>query len=231
MIDEYKEKEETDEVKMPDEKVYGFPTEATPINPSQLEIEATEEVLKPSKSPAQEDTRLLTKEEEKENDKRDEAYRKRENPKPETYESKRDIGFAKALEEELNGEPSKEYRGQHVYVWWKKDTNGDWNLNHTMPKNLKDRLQRGGATIEDEDVIYGGKKFKKYSEFEYVYSCITKPKKDCRPGDNMRINKYSLTPNAEDETKNRMKCGDYSSNDLTQRTPSRFPNNKKVNNF
>jgi hypothetical protein len=201
MTEEYKEKEETGEIKMPEI--------IEEVQSSQLEIEATEEVLKPLKSPVDEDTRILTKEEQEEISK---LYREKE-------EKSKSV---RILLDEADKEHSREYTGEHIYVWYKKDPNGEWRLHHTYPENLKFRLQIRRASVDDKEVVYGGKVFKKFADFEYNYKCRIKPKKGCKPDDYMRVNKYSLNPDGEEETKNRGKCETKNLKDLTQRTSSRF---------
>lgn len=130
----------------------------------------------------------------------------------------------RALLDEADKEPSREYGEKHIYVWWSKDSKGGWILDHTHPKGLKFRLLIRRASMEDKEVRYAGKIYKKFADFEYSYLCRTNPRKDCNPGDSMKINKYSLTPDGEEEKENREKCKremKFNSN-LTKRTYPRF---------
>jgi len=127
---------------------------------------------------------------------------------------------SESLIEEANKGPSKSYTGQHVYVWWSKNSfDGEWNLHHTYPVDLAFRLQIRKAGINDNQVIYG-KKFVKYTHFDYS---------DRQLNDlSMRVNKYSLTPNGAEEKENRELCEKAMKKrglnvDLTQRINSRFP--------
>lgn len=187
MIDEYKEKEDTDEiVPMPDEEAYGLPTEATPIpKPSQLEVEVREGGPHPLQlekgANGDDDTRILTPEKQEE--------------KP--YEKAlRDVGFAEALMEKVNGVyilSTKEYTGQHVYVWYNQNSDGEWNLHHTHPEKIQ-------INVEDTEIPFGEEK--KFIQFAYFG-----PYNDRQLGDlTMRVNKYSLTPKGKKEEDNWKLC-------------------------
>jgi hypothetical protein len=207
---ENKEKEDTDKiVPMPDEEKYGLPTEATPIPPSQLEIEVTETNPTPLQLEkgvnGDDDTRILNE--------------NGEIAKPVYEEPKRDKGFAKALEaidkvhekrsrRLSNDEPSTEYKGEHIYTWWKKNSsNGEWEIIGSRPKSLWVRLDLEDiADINAEEIVYGGNKFIKYAYFEYDYNTTSGFKGRCKKDDRIRLNKYSLTPNAEKEIVDKVKC-------------------------
>lgn len=240
MAEEYKEKEETDEiVPIPDEEKYGLPTQATPVpTPSKLEKEA----IKGDPTPLQlekdvngdDDTRIL-----KENG---EFHKPSEEKEPHYEESERDMEFAKALEEKLNGEPSREYKEDKVYTWWKKNLSNDkWEIIGSQPRELWVRLDfEDMADINAEKIVYGGKEFIKYTYFEYDYNGNSGFNGRCKEKDRVRVNKYSLTPNAKEEVVERV-LGEKKmrvlerekqkerkikeeSNQLTIRTPTpRFP--------
>ena len=119
----------------------------------------------------QEDTRLFTKEELREQSKKDSKIK---------------------LRAQL-----RKFKGDHVYVWYSKDSSGEWRLDHTYPKDLESEL--GQAHIEDTEVAYAGRKFKQFAYFG--------PYKDRQFDDaTMLIKKYSLTPKREKERKNRELC-------------------------
>lgn len=125
---------------------------------------------------------------------------------------------ARILIEQADQGPSKQYEGNHVYVWWNKDYSGEWRLHHTYPEDLKFRLEIRKAGIMDNEVLYGNK-FVKYTYFNYNDRQLK--------GLSMRVNKYSLTPKGGEEVENRKLCEKEMekrglNKDLTQRTPSRF---------
>jgi hypothetical protein len=213
-------KEDTDEiVPMPDE--YGFPTEATPIpEPSELEREA----LKGDPSSLQlekganghDDTRILNENGELSKSVYEEPEVYEEKP---SEESERDTDFAKALDAVVtisgkgsrrlsSGEPSREYKGNHIYVWWKQDpSTKKWEMIGSYPKPLWVKLDLGDmANIDAEKIVYGGREFHKFAYFEYDYKCTTKPRKGCKLDDHLRVLKYSITPNGEEEIVNRILC-------------------------
>ncbi len=245
-MQEYKEKEETRDINrlMPDEEKYGFPTEATPVpTPSQLEIEA----IKGDPHPLQlekgvngdDGTRIL--------------YENGETAKPVYEELERDMDFAKALEaldkvsekksrRLSNDEPSGEYKEDRIYTWWKQDSsNEEWEIIGSRPRELWVRLDfEDMADIDAEKIIYGGKEFHKFAFFEYDYNGESGFRGRCKRDDRIRVNKYSLTPNAEKEVvegvlgeeemrilereKKEKRKRKEESNQLTIRTPTpRFP--------
>jgi len=227
MTDEYKE--DTEEiVPMPE---YGLPTEATPLpEASQLEIKANED--------EQEDTRLLSSEEDKRNS--EQAKKLRERNKLESVR----MLLNKARKADDNS--SREYKGDHVYVWFSRNSKGEWELDHTYPESLKTSLEKRAKfdlrtlSVKDAEAIYGGKRFKQFAYFG--------PYEDRQKNYSiMLVNKYSLTPLEGKEEDNWELCkakmikeGIYDeelakeiekrreekrkqeSNQLTQRTPLRF---------
>lgn len=140
-------------------------------------------------------------------------------------ESERDIGFAKAFEaldkiseKRLKNLPKEK---RQLHVWWYQNRKGEWELSHTKPKNLKDELLERGASIDDKVIRYKDKDFRFFASFDYIYGSGDKDPSNERKykrGDSVRVNKYSLTPNADEETKDKKGCDTRSSKDLTQRT-------------
>ena len=165
MINEYKEQEDTEEMPV-------MPEVTEEISAcSELEVEAYE-----NPSPSQEDTRLLSEQEQEENDKKSKRYR------------------------EKNSNLKPKYQGRHIYVWFKQNPLvGGWDLHHTYPESLEQ------ANIKEDEVKYGGKEFKQFSYFRYDYKSMDK-ETECNLHDSVLLRKYSLTPDAKEEEDNWKLC-------------------------